>query len=139
MLILDTDHFSELMRGSMPGEHLAQLLTGREIATTIITLDEQARGWLGRIRQAKSIAETVFGYSKLQRLFTVAASWTVLAFDDEAAAVFNDLSRKRLKIGTMDLRIASIARARDSTLLSRNIRDFERVPGLDVQNWLDSL
>jgi tRNA(fMet)-specific endonuclease VapC len=37
----------------------------------------------------------------------------------------------------MDLRIAAIAMANDATLLSRNLRDFERVAGLKVENWLD--
>ena len=37
----------------------------------------------------------------------------------------------------MDLRIASIAIANDATLLSRNLKDFSRVPGLRVENWLE--
>jgi tRNA(fMet)-specific endonuclease VapC len=35
----------------------------------------------------------------------------------------------------MDLRIASIVMANRATLLSRNLVDFRRVPGLDVQDW----
>ena len=63
MLILDTDHFSELMRGSRVGVRLGQRLdeADEDIATTIITLDEQARGWLGRIRQVKTAGETIDG------------------------------------------------------------------------------
>lgn len=37
----------------------------------------------------------------------------------------------------MDLRIASIVLANGATLLSRNLRDFDRVPGLRVENWLE--
>ena len=36
----------------------------------------------------------------------------------------------------MDLRIASIVPANSATLLSRNLRDFERVPDLQVEDWL---
>lgn len=44
---------------------------------------------------------------------------------------------ERVRIGTMDLRIASIVLAHHATLLSRNLRDFRLVPGLRVENWLD--
>lgn len=37
----------------------------------------------------------------------------------------------------MDLKIASIAISHDAMLLSRNLRDFRKVPGLNVENWLD--
>ena len=36
----------------------------------------------------------------------------------------------------MDLKIAAIARANDALLLSANRRDFAKVPGLRVENWL---
>jgi tRNA(fMet)-specific endonuclease VapC len=35
----------------------------------------------------------------------------------------------------MDLKIAAIALANDATLLSRNLSDFARVPGLRVEDW----
>jgi tRNA(fMet)-specific endonuclease VapC len=47
------------------------------------------------------------------------------------------LRRKGIRIGTMDLRIASITLAHDATLLTRNSVDFARVPGLRFENWLD--
>jgi tRNA(fMet)-specific endonuclease VapC len=37
----------------------------------------------------------------------------------------------------MDLRIASIALANNGTLLTRNLKDFERIDGLKLRNWLD--
>ena len=59
----------------------------------------------------------------------------VLAFDDAAADVFADLRKRRVRIGTMDLRIAAIALTRDMTVLSRNLADFNKVPGLKIQDW----
>ncbi len=38
----------------------------------------------------------------------------------------------------MDLKIAAITLAHDALLLTRNIADFERVPGLRAENWLDT-
>ena len=37
----------------------------------------------------------------------------------------------------MDLKIAAICIAHDPLLLTRNLVDFEKVPGLQVENWLD--
>jgi tRNA(fMet)-specific endonuclease VapC len=47
------------------------------------------------------------------------------------------LRRLRIRIGTQDLKIAAIALSRDALLLSANLRDFQRVPGLRVENWLE--
>jgi tRNA(fMet)-specific endonuclease VapC len=43
--------------------------------------------------------------------------------------------KANLMIGTMDLRIASIVLAHDATLLSANLSDFRRVPGLKAEDW----
>jgi tRNA(fMet)-specific endonuclease VapC len=59
----------------------------------------------------------------------------VLPFDDLAGSQFEAIRRQRVRIGTMDLRIASIALARGFTVLTRNLVDFERVPGLAAEDW----
>jgi tRNA(fMet)-specific endonuclease VapC len=59
----------------------------------------------------------------------------LLDFDNPAAAEFQRLSRARLRIGTMDLKIAAIVLAQDATLISRNPDDFRKVPGLRVEDW----
>jgi tRNA(fMet)-specific endonuclease VapC len=137
MLIVDTDHFSEIVRDSAAGAVVSRKLIGMKVSVTIITLEEQARGWLSRIKQARTHDELIFGYSKLQALFQVGAAWNVLHWDHSAATVFDKLAVKRPRIGTMDLRIASIVIARNGTLLSRNLKDFARVDGLKAENWLD--
>ena len=140
MLILDTDHFSEMMRSSASGLRLEQRLaaTDQDVATTIITLEEQARGWLSRIKQAETAVETIEGYAKLQRLFEVAANWRVLPWDERASSTFEGLRALRPRIGTLDLRIAAIVMACDGQLLSRNLKDFSRIPNLAVEDWLSS-
>lgn len=52
-----------------------------------------------------------------------------------AAAEFERLRKQRIRIGTMDLKIAAIALANNATLLSKNLRDFGKVPGLKVEDW----
>ena len=58
----------------------------------------------------------------------------VLPFD-EAAAVFDDRAAQRLRIGRMDLRIASIALARELVVATRSARDFGQAPNLRIEDW----
>lgn len=59
----------------------------------------------------------------------------ILDFDHQAAVEFDRLQKQRIRIGTMDLKIAAIALANNATLLSRNLKDFGKVPGLKVEDW----
>jgi tRNA(fMet)-specific endonuclease VapC len=62
--------------------------------------------------------------------------WEILPFDERAANEFLRL-RKHARIGTKDLKIASIALVNDALLLSANLREFRHVPGLRVESWLE--
>ncbi len=64
----------------------------------------------------------------------------VTPFDEAAARVYAELraglERKGQRLDEPDLRIAAICLAHDLTLVTGNVRHFERVPGLRVENWL---
>ncbi len=94
------------------------------------------KGQLAQIARARDSDRLVVTYARAQRVFTFLSRWQIVAFDSNAAAVFERLKRQRHGIGTMDLRIASIAIATGATLLSRNLRDFQLVPDLKVEDWL---
>src|SRR5438093_1196319 len=72
----------------------------------IITLEEQMRGWLALIRRVPEIQRQVVYYERLLSLIVFFAVWEVLPFDRRAAATFARLRRQRVRIGTMDLKIA---------------------------------
>lgn len=74
------------------------------------------------------------GYQRFGRVLANFSTAQVLPFDDAAATVFDDLRTRRVRIGVMDLRIAAIAVAREMTVLTRNVSDFRRVPGLKVED-----
>lgn len=64
----------------------------------------------------------------------------ILSFGEEAAMEYGkicaDLQRKGTSIGTMDMLIAAHAKALDMTLVTNNLREFERVEGLKLDNWV---
>lgn len=59
----------------------------------------------------------------------------IILFDKNAANIFDNLQSRRIQLSTMDLRIASIARSRGLILLTRNNKDFSKVPGLLIEDW----
>ena len=95
------------------------------------------RGWLAVIARENQANRQVHGYRELGWLFEFFGAFEVVPFDEAAARRFDDLRARALRLGTMDLKIAATALVHDALLLSANRRDFERVPGLRVENWLD--
>lgn len=139
MILLDTDHINVLSYPqSRQGIDLAARMRAADqaFATTDITLEEQARGWLAKVNQARDVANQVPYYERFVGLVAFFSRWQIIPFDDRAAAEFKSLRKQRIRIGAMDLKIASIARVQGAKLLSANLRDFRQVPGLDVENWL---
>ena len=138
MFILDTDHLSLLEWGSgAAGQSLRQriLRLPEDEVTTIITFEEQTRGWLAFQARGRSLEQQVNAYRKLKRHLDIYLGLNVLEFTMKAAREFDRLRTLRLRIGSMDLKIAAIALIADATLLTRNLKDFSRVPGLRLENW----
>ncbi len=139
MVVLDTDHmtFFERSTGDEALRLRARLLQVplEERATTIISFEEQSRGWLAQVSRARTALQQISAYAKLARHLEVYASIRVLRFTEAAAIEYQRHSKLRLHLGTMDLRIAAIVIAHNATLLSRNLADFGRVPELKVEDW----
>ena len=137
--LLDTDHFSILQQRREPEcsnlEKRMQSFPSPLIKTSIVSFQEQARGWLAWIHRARKPAELLKGYYFLQELLRYYHMFEVLPFDAAALTEYDRLRALKIRIGTRDLRIAAIALVRGATVLSRNLRDFRQVPGLAVEDW----
>jgi len=138
LLVLDTDHFSEWQRALEAGSRLrARVHLARSgISLTVVTLEEQMRGWLAEIRRHQDPHRQIAPYAKFQRQVEAFAEWIILPWDSDSARLFLNLRRQGVRIGSLDLKIASIAIAHDATLLTRNSTDFAQVPGLRFEDWL---
>ena len=138
MYLLDTDHLTILDRGGSSAQTLLATLSQvhpNQIATTIISYEEQTRGWLIYIAKATSLDAQVLAYSKLERHLAKFRAATVIGFDPASASKFEILRRLYPRLGTMDLKIAAIAITTDAILLTRNKSDFDRIEGLIFQDW----
>lgn len=139
MVVLDTDLLTLVQhkRGKAVDRLSFRLgeLTDDEIAATIISYEEQMRGWLALLSAARDMAGQVEVYRRLSGHVRFFADIQLLPFDEPAAVEFQRLRAAKVRIGTMDLRIAAIALSRGATLLSRNLADVAKVPGLAVEDW----
>lgn len=140
MIVLDTDHLTILQHAeSAVAVRLVTRLDATrdgDVVTTIISFEEQVLGWLAEVRRQKTPLDEAPVYDRLGGLIRFYAGWRLLPFDRDAATIFQDLRRQRVRIDTNDLKIASIALAHRGMLLSANLRHFRKVPGLQVEDWL---
>lgn len=139
MFVLDTDHLTILQQESGPEFEILQarlrLQRPEDIVTTIIAFQEQIEGWLTYLKKARDADNVLWAYHRMVLVLEYFCKAKVLPFSQDAQMRFEVSRRQRIKVGTMDLRIASICSATGSTLLSRNLRDFRKVPGLIVEDW----
>jgi len=138
MYLFDTDHITLLDRGGEEGERLRVRLTSvppAEAVASVVSYEEQMRGWLAYIAQLRAVDRQVVGYQRLTQMLEFYCATPLLPFDAHAAEQFRRLWRARLRIGTMDVKIAAIALAHNATLLSRNLVDFGKIPTLRVEDW----
>jgi len=133
--LADTDHITVLLfRGHSQHQGLVDRLqvAGDNLGVTVVSFEEQSRGWLVEIARRRKIHDLVPLYERLTELVDFYSSWEIVPFTQGAADIFADLKKQKIKVGTQDLKIAAVALANNATLLSANLVDFERVPGLKV-------
>jgi tRNA(fMet)-specific endonuclease VapC len=137
-VVLDTDHLTLLQREGPEATHILtrlDRLAPDDVAATIVSFHEQFQGWLAYLNKARKAEHIVRAYRELDALRRSFQRMNVLVFDEAAQDRFSALRPRCRRLGTLDLRIASIALSTGSLLLSRNLCDFEQVPGLVVEDW----
>jgi tRNA(fMet)-specific endonuclease VapC len=138
MILLDTDAFTLHQVGHKL--FMTRFQSATEVpAIAIVTQVEALRGRHEALLKAEDGARLLRAQQGLVRTVQHLALFSVIPFDDVAADEFDRLrqNKKLKKIGRGDLLIAAITLANEATLVTRNLRDFRRVPGLRVENWAD--
>lgn len=137
--LLDTDHVSILER---PGTREYAAVLARiaaqppgMVGVSVVSYQEQSRGCNNLINRASKPAELVAAYALHYRVIDFFRSFPLVPFDGPASLENERLRAARLGVGTMDLRIAAIALARNLTVVTRNAADFGKVPGLRHEDW----
>ncbi|WP_199322134.1 type II toxin-antitoxin system VapC family toxin [Leptolyngbya sp. FACHB-321] len=133
--LLDTDHISFLQqRRSLEFARLIariQQFEPDDFALSAVSFHEQVLGDHRFINRAQTNVDLARGYALLLEILDGFAMAPVLPFDAKAIAVFDGLRQQGIRVSTMDLRITAIAISHNLVLLTRNVGDFRKVPGLD--------
>lgn len=124
MLVLDTNILGILQR-QRGNEY--QVLRERldavdpiTVFVTIVSFQEQAVGWNAYLNRARKSINLIHGYAMYERLLTEFGRMNVLPFDEPAANTFANLQSQRVRVGTMDLRIAAVALSRSFRVITQN-------------------
>ena len=139
MHLLDTDTLTHLHAGHRRVTERLRGLDDPDVGITIITRVELLRGRYEFLLKAASGVELVRAQHWLNRTEELLAQTLVIPVDEAAAAQFDRLRTAKglAQIGRADLLTASIVLAHRATLVTRNLRHFRQVPGLQVVNWVD--
>ena len=133
--ILDTDHVSLLERkDTLVVDKFSRSPVGKT-AITIITWEEQMRGRLNVIRQATSSEQRILAYTRLLSTIHFLQNFSIINFDAMADRNYMQLQAQKIRVGTQDLRIASIALSGSAVVVTRNHKDFGKVPNLMLEDW----
>ena len=132
LFMLDTDTCIFLMRGESPAlAARVQSVPLQQQVMSAVTFAELTYGV-----QASAAAKRKQNQSVLDSLVLHLA---VLDWPQDAAKhyaeVRTDLKKRGAQLGAADLMIAAHARAMGAIVVTNNVKDFERVKGLEVENW----
>jgi len=141
VILLDTDHLTVLKyTDSERHARLHGRLLGAApelIGTTVVNVEEQMRGWLSAIARERTLLRQITAYRELTDLFDFFTKFNIISLSADAVDLFNGFRKSGVKIGSMDLKMAGISLANNALFLTANRRDFEKVPGLRFENWLE--
>ncbi len=135
MIILDSDHFTLFMLGHIEVVRRVNERGGREIAISVITVEEQLSGWYTQLRQAGDAGKLTRAYAGMYRAIQHFKVLDLIPFSADAMQRFGELKQTHRRLGRMDLAIAAITLEFSATLVTRNRSDFEQVAGLNIEDW----
>jgi tRNA(fMet)-specific endonuclease VapC len=106
-----------------------------DLAISVVSVEEQVSGWYAQLRQAKRPERLAWAYRRLAATVRFLSRVQIVDFDEAAIQRYEELKKRKVKVGTNDLRIAATVLERDAILVTRNLRDFQKVPGLRIEDW----
>jgi tRNA(fMet)-specific endonuclease VapC len=134
LYVLDTDTVSRHGRQSVA--HRLTTLP-EQVCITVITQIEMREGRYHGLRTAANKEQLLRAWQLLQDTETFLSQFVILPLDEAAATVFDRLVKLKLgKIGRSDLLIASIVLSHNATLVTHNVKDFQRTPNLVIEDWM---
>lgn len=134
LFVLDTDTLTLLQR-RVPIVCERAAVHASECAITVLTVEEQLSGWYALLRKAKRPDQLIEAYRSLAENVRFLSQLRILDYDQMALSRYEELRRQKLNLGKFDLRIAAVALHHNAIVVTCNVRDFQRVPALPIEDW----
>jgi len=133
--LLDTDILSLYQRNHR--QVVASIASHAQdtLCVSTVSIEEQISGWSAIARNAKTQTRHEYASLVLLNIVSSLSSFGLVPFTIPAIQRFEQLLKSRLNITGNDLRIAAIALELGATVVTRNRRDFLRVPGVPIEDW----
>jgi tRNA(fMet)-specific endonuclease VapC len=109
-----------------------------EQSTAVVVIEEILRGRLNAIRQdqaEKSKLSVDQAYRLLELSIADFQNFKILSHTSHAESLVKAWRKQKIRVGNSDLRFAATCVVHSATLISRNRKDFEQVPGLSAEFW----
>jgi tRNA(fMet)-specific endonuclease VapC len=138
MNAFDADVLTLLFRGDVGYTQKVAQIPAADRTIPIVVADQLLRGRLNYVRQTEAgkTKSTLEGaYLFLEQTISDLNRARLLSYTPGADALVQAWRKQKIKVGISDLRIAAICVVHGATLISRNRRDFDQVPGLLVEYW----
>jgi tRNA(fMet)-specific endonuclease VapC len=135
LFVLDTDMLKLLEEAHPVVSKKVGSVPTSDLAVTLATVEEKLTGRYTLIRRAKKPDQLIHAYHRLTGAINLLKPLRIFEVSKPAFERYQSLNAKKLGISKMDLLIAAIVLDAAATLVTRNLSDFSKVPGLTCVDW----
>ena len=135
LYVLDTDTLTLFQAGHPRVLQEVGVHPANDLAITVLSVEEQLSGWYAEVRRSKKPNQLIMAYARLAKNVRFLSGRQILDFDQAASYRYEHLQKLKLGVRKMDLRIASVVLEHNAILVTGNLRDFQKVPNLAIEDW----
>ena len=102
---------------------------------SVITVKEIIGGAMALVDNPKRSSSAFQDCAFLRQILRDLSDFQILPYDDQARQIFNNMTAAEKRVGGNDCKIAASAIARGFTVITRNIKDFAQISGVQYEDW----
>jgi tRNA(fMet)-specific endonuclease VapC len=133
--LFDTDHLTLFDHRHAPLRQRFDAAATGSVGISPVTIQEYLKGRLAALARHTSGPRQVQAYAHLVSSVLLLQQFPLAPFNTACEQQFQQLRALFPRVGSQDLKIASVALVHKLILLTRNRRDFGRIPGLTLDDW----
>lgn len=133
--LFDSDHLTLYDHADVTVWRHVSAVSWGSVGISAVTVEESLRGRLLALSRHTAGLLQVQAYDRLLASLALFQQFPLVPFDLACENQYQSLRGMRLRIGSQDLRIAAVALVHHLIVITRNRRDFGRIPGVSLEDW----